>query len=361
MFNGFYKNKKILVTGHTGFKGGWLSLWLCVMGAEVLGFSLEPATSPSLYETLNLKSSMESVLGDIKDKEHLQKVFEKFKPEIVFHLAAQPLVRLSYFDPVTTYETNVLGTLNILEAARNCPSVQAFVNVTSDKCYENRETDYGYCETDPLGGYDMYSSSKGCAEILTASYRRSFLKNGEPFALASARAGNVIGGGDWAADRLVPDCVRFITQNKPITIRNPEAIRPWQHVLEPLSGYLLLGQKLSENGIKYSESFNFGPCDNSVLTVEEITSKIVTIWGQGEVIVQKDNTLHEAKLLKLNIKKAEEILNWKPLYNADKALESTVEWYKKFYGGEKMIEFTEKQILNYSEGHKKIWKNYLEI
>lgn len=361
MFNDFYKNKKILITGHTGFKGGWLSLWLSVMGAKVLGFSLKPSTNPSLYEVLNLKSSMESVYGDIRDKEHLQKVFEKFKPEIVFHLAAQPLVRLSYFNPVTTYETNVLGTLNVLEAARNCTSVQAFVNVTSDKCYENQETDCGYCETDPMGGYDMYSSSKGCAEILTASYRRSFLKDGEPFALASARAGNVIGGGDWAADRLVPDCVRFINQNQPIIIRNPEATRPWQHVLEPLSGYLLLGQKLFEIGAKYSEGFNFGPCDDSVLTVKEITSQIVNIWGQGEVIVEKDDTLHEAKLLKLNIEKAEKILDWKPLYKVDKALESTVEWYKRFYEGKEMAGFTEKQILNYAEGHKKTWKNCLEM
>ncbi len=361
MYQDFYKNKKILITGHTGFKGSWLSLWLSLLGANVLGYSLEPETTPSMYNVLNLESCVESVLGDIRDRENLQRVFDKFQPEIVFHLAAQPLVRLSYFNPVTTYETNVLGTLNVLEASRKCSSVRAFVNVTSDKCYENKEIDYGYCETDSMGGFDMYSSSKGCAEILTSSYRRSFLKDGKPFALASARAGNVIGGGDWAADRLIPDCVRFINQNNPIIIRSPESIRPWQHVLEPLSGYLLLGQKLFENGQEYAESFNFGPYDTSVLTVEEITSKIVSIWGKGQVIVEKSDSLHEAKLLKLNIEKAKRNLGWSPLYDVNKAIEETIDWYKRFYNGEEMKKNTEKQILNYAEGCKKTWKNCLEI
>lgn len=350
-----------MITGHTGFKGSWLSLWLSVMGADVLGYSLEPNTTPSLSEALNLNSHIKSIIGDIRDKDNLKKVFKDFEPEIVFHLAAQPIVRLSYHEPVLTYETNVIGTLNVLEAAREAQSVKAFVNVTSDKCYENRECDYGYQETDPMGGYDMYSSSKGCAEILTASYRQSFLKDGKPFALASGRAGNVIGGGDWAADRLVPDCVRFLSQNKPIVIRNPIATRPWQHVLEPLSGYLLLGQKLLEEGANYSEGFNFGPYDDSVLNVENIVKKVIKNWGSGRLIIEKNDTLHEAKLLKLNIDKAQKVLNWKPLYAADEAIEKTVEWYKRFYNNEKMEDFTKEQILNYSEGIEKTWKNYLEI
>ena len=223
LFNETYKNKKVLITGHSGFKGSWLSLWLSILGAEVLGYSLEPNTNPSLYNILDLKNQIKSVIGDIRNNEKLKEVFNNFQPEIVFHLAAQPIVRLSYQEPIMTYETNVLGTLNVLEAARNAQSVKAFINITSDKCYENREIDYGYQETDPMGGYDMYSSSKSCAEILTASYRQSFLKDGKPFALTSARAGNVIGGGDWAQDRLIPDCIRSLSQNKPIIIRNPIA------------------------------------------------------------------------------------------------------------------------------------------
>lgn len=353
MFNEIYRDKKILVTGHTGFKGSWLSLWLKTLGADVFGYSLAPNTSPSLYKSLGLESKMQGVFADIRDKEKLNEVFRAFQPEIVFHLAAQPIVRLSYFDPVMTYETNVLGTLNVLEAARSCSSVKAFVNVTSDKCYENQETDYGYCEADPMGGYDMYSSSKGCAEILTASYRRSFLKEAKPFALASARAGNVIGGGDWAQDRLVPDCVRAIFQKQSIVIRNPVAIRPWQHVLEPLSGYLLLGQKLLEDGAKYSEGFNFGPYDDSVLTVKDVAQKIVDFWGQGEVVVQKTDDLYEAKLLQLNIQKAKEVLDWEPLYDSDTAVKTTVEWYQRFYQGEEMYDFTKEQIQNYSKGRIK--------
>lgn len=353
LFNETYKNKKVLITGHTGFKGSWLSLWLSTMGGDVLGYSLEPNTKPSLYETLDLNSKIKSVYGDIRNKEYLNKIFEEFQPEIVFHLAAQPIVRLSYQEPIMTYETNVLGTLNVLEAARKSNSVRAFVNVTSDKCYENQETDYGYQETDPMGGYDMYSSSKGCAEILTTSYRKSFLQNGKPFALASARAGNVIGGGDWAQDRLIPDCVRFLSQNKAITIRNPIATRPWQHVLEPLSGYLLLGQKLLENGEKYSEGFNFGPRDDSVLTVKEVVEKTIQNWGSGEIIVEKTDNLHEANLLKLNIEKVQKTLNWEPTYSADEAIKLTIDWYKRFYSGEKMEDFTTEQIKNYTKNSLK--------
>lgn len=347
MFSGIYKNKRVLVTGHTGFKGGWICLWLSMLGAEILGYSLEPDTSPCFYDVINLKDTIRSVFGDIRDKEKLSRIFKEFKPEIVFHLAAQPLVRLSYFEPVMTYETNVIGTLNVLEAARASESVKAFVNITSDKCYENREIDYGYRETDAMGGYDMYSSSKGCAEILTSSYRRSFLSKGESFLLASGRAGNVIGGGDWALDRLVPDCARFISNNEPIIIRNPIATRPWQHVLEPLSGYLLLGQKLIEEGVNFADGFNFGPHDSSVLTVAEVAQKIVHYWGKGEVIVHKADNLHEANLLKLNIEKAQKILNWNPAYSADEAIKKTVEWYKCFYNGDKMLNFTMEQINDY--------------
>src|SRR5574344_944833 len=241
-----YKNKKVLVTGITGFKGSWLSLWLKSLGAEVFGYALEPNTNASMFDKLDINDKVKVVFGDILDRENLEKVFKEFKPEIVFHLAAQPLVRLSYAEPVLTYETNVIGTLNVLEAARKCNSVEVFVNITTDKCYENIEKNYAYKETDAMGGYDMYSSSKGCVELMSASYRRAFLKDG--FALACARAGNVIGGGDWAVDRLVQDCIRTIKENKKIEIRNPIAIRPWQYVLEPLCGYLMLGEKLLQGG-----------------------------------------------------------------------------------------------------------------
>jgi CDP-glucose 4,6-dehydratase len=248
-----------------------------------------------------------------------------------------------------TYETNVIGALNVLEAARNCSSVKVFVNITSDKCYENKEVDYGYCETDPMGGYDMYSSSKGCAEILTSSYRRSFLNDGKPFLLASGRAGNVIGGGDWALDRLVPDCARFISKNEPIVIRNPVATRPWQHVLEPLSGYLLLAQKLLNGEKEFADGFNFGPEDDSILTVAEVARKVVRYWEHGEVTVNKPDNLHEANLLKLNIEKAKNLLKWNPTYSADQAIQKTVEWYKNFYNNEQMYDFTLKQINEYAE------------
>lgn len=344
-----YKGKKVLVTGHSGFKGSWLTLWLNELGAEVIGYSKEPNTNPSLYNILNLEQKCTSIFGDIRDKEHLEKVFNEHKPEIVFHLAAQPLVRLSYFEPVETYETNVLGVLNVLEAAKKSGSVKTFINVTTDKCYENIEKDYAYKEEDKMGGYDMYSSSKACSEILTASYRNSFLKAGMGFSLASARAGNVIGGGDWALDRLVPDCARFISQDKKIEIRNPEATRPWQHVLEPLSGYLLLGTKLIQDGEKYSDCFNFGPNPESVLNVGEVTKKMVECWGCGEVVVKKTDAIHEANLLQLDITKAKEVLNWHPKYTANEAVQRTVEWYKRFYDGEEMYDFTLSQIKEYEE------------
>lgn len=347
MFNNIYKNKKVFLTGHTGFKGSWLSLWLKSLGAEVLGYSLEPATEPSMFKELNIDKEIKSVFGNILDTSKLEKTMNAFQPDIIFHLAAQPLVRLSYFEPVLTYQTNVIGTLNVLEAARKCSSVKAFVNVTTDKCYENMEVNHGYKEDEPMGGYDMYSSSKGCVEIMSSSFRRSFLQEESAYAMATARAGNVIGGGDWALDRLIPDCIRSINSNKPIVIRNPIAVRPWQHVLEPLSGYLLLGQKLLEDGKKYAQGFNFGPNEDSVLTVAEVSKKVVEKYGKGEIIVGEKSPLHEAGLLMLNIDKAKIVLNWTPSLTADQAIDNTVEWYKCFYDGSDMLSFTLAQIKEY--------------
>ena len=349
VFNDIYKNKRIFLTGHTGFKGSWLSLWLSKLGAKVCGYSLEPNTNPSMFKELDIENKItKSVIGNILDFGKLSKEIIDFQPDLIFHLAAQPLVRLSYSEPILTYETNVIGSLNVLEAARHCSSVKAFVNITTDKCYENKEINRGYKEDEPMGGYDMYSSSKGCVEIMSSSFRRSFLQEEGTYAMATARAGNVIGGGDWALDRLVPDCIRYINENKPIEIRNPIAVRPWQHVLEPLSGYLLLGQKLYESGKKYAEGFNFGPNEDSVLKVAEVAQMVVENYGRGEVVVHKKDNLHEANLLMLNIEKANRVLGWKPTYAANEAIKETVEWYKYFYDSDKdMYEVTMKQIEAY--------------
>jgi len=358
MFNNIYKNKKVFLTGHTGFKGSWLTLWLAKLGAKVCGYSLAPNTNPSMFKELDIENKIEkSIIGDILDYEKLQKAMQDFQPDIVFHLAAQPLVRLSYSEPILTYQTNVIGSLNVLEAARHCNSVKAFVNITTDKCYENKELSRGYKEDEPMGGYDMYSSSKGCVEIMSSSFRRSFLQDEKSMAMATARAGNVIGGGDWALDRLIPDCIKSINQNIPIEIRNPLAVRPWQHVLEPLSGYLLIGQKLFENGKQLAEGFNFGPKEESVLKVSEVAQKLVENYGKGEVVVHKKDDLHEANLLMLNIDKAKNILDWAPAYAASKAISETVEWYKHFYNQDTdMYKFTIRQIEEY-EGTVKWNKN----
>ncbi len=349
MFNNIYTGKRVFLTGHTGFKGSWLSLWLTNFGAEVCGYSLAPNTKPSMFEELNIEDKIaKSVIGDILDEGKLQQTINEFKPDIVFHLAAQPLVRLSYSEPVLTYKTNVIGSLNVLEAARHCPSVRAFVNVTTDKCYENKEINRGYREDEPMGGYDMYSSSKGCVEILSSSFRRSFLQEAGTMAMATARAGNVIGGGDWALDRLIPDCVRSINKGIDIEIRNPIAVRPWQHVLEPLSGYLLLGQKLLEDGKKYADGFNFGPNEDSVLTVAEVSQMACDFYGKGKVIVGEKSPLHEAGLLMLNIEKAKTILGWTPTLTAKQAIQNTIEWYKHFYNKDTdMFKFTIEQIKEY--------------
>ena len=354
MFDNIYKNKKVFITGHTGFKGSWLTLWLTQLGARVCGYSLEENTVPSMFNELNIGEKIEkSVIGDILDYEKLYNSIQEFQPDIVFHLAAQPLVRLSYSEPILTYKTNVIGSLNVLECARNCKSVKAFVNVTTDKCYENKEVSRGYHEDEPMGGHDMYSSSKGCVEIMSSSFRRSFLQEENTYAMATARAGNVIGGGDWALDRLIPDCVRSINNGIEIEIRNPVAVRPWQHVLEPLSGYLLLGQKLLEEGKTYAEGFNFGPSEESVLKVAEVAQKVCEYYGKGEVVVHKRDNLHEANLLMLNIEKANKVLGWTPTYTANQAIKETVEWYKHFYNQDtNMFEFTIEQIKKYEENIK---------
>ena len=345
MWKNTYKGKKVLVTGHSGFKGSWLTLWLKEMGADVCGYALPPNTTPSLFNAAHVEDGIVNIFGDILDADKLNKTFQDFQPEIVFHLAAQPLVRLSYAEPVLTYQTNVMGTLHVLESARKTASVKAFVNVTTDKCYENKEVNRGYKEDEPMGGYDMYSSSKGCVEILSSSYRRSFLQNG--YAMATARAGNVIGGGDWAADRLLPDCVRAIETGQEIEIRNPVATRPWQHVLEPLSGYLLLGHLLYTQGSKYAEGFNLGPNADSVLTVAEVAQLAVKEYGRGSVKVHKRDDLHEANLLMLDITKAAQVLGWTPTYTAQEAIAKTIAWYKHFYQGEPMLGFTLEQIHEY--------------
>lgn len=346
MFNNIYKNKTVLITGHAGFKGSWLAFWLTLLGAKTVGYSLLPDTESCLYDVLHLSDLLAgNSIADINDENTLNTFFAAHKPDIVFHLAAQPLVRLSYKEPLKTYQTNVIGTLNVLEAARKTPSVKAFINITTDKCYENKEKQEGYREDEPLGGYDMYSSSKGCSEILTSSYRRSFLSGGKPFSLASARAGNVIGGGDWSQDRLIPDCIRAFRQGRTVTIRSPFATRPWQFVLEPLAGYLRLGQLLLEKGAPYAQGYNLGPEMNKDMKVYEVAQKTAEVWGSGKVEVKNGDGLHEAKLLQLNIEKAEKELGIKPVYTAEEAIIKTTQWYKVFYEAKTdMRVYTQRQI-----------------
>jgi len=337
-FKGLYDGKKVLVTGHTGFKGSWLCIWLKELGAELIGYSLEPPSIPSNFEACNLKSKMKHIHGDVRDLNHLLEVFKQYQPEIVFHLAAQPLVRLSYDEPKLTFDTNVGGTVNVLEAVRLTPSVKAFINVTSDKCYENREWVWGYREQDPMGGHDPYSASKGCAELVFAAYQRSFFNNklsGErKVGVASVRAGNAIGGGDWGIDRIIPDCIKALTKNEPVGIRNPRAIRPWQHVLEPLSGYLWLGAMLLEDLIRYSGGWNFGPQNEATRMVQEVVESFIKLWGSGSwtnVSIIEANPVHEATLLKLCCDKAHAYLNWRACLTLREALEFTAQWYKDYY------------------------------
>jgi CDP-glucose 4,6-dehydratase len=334
----FWRERRVFITGHTGFKGSWLCLMLTSLGAKVSGYALAPPTNPNLFELAKIDTLITSTIADVRDGEALQVALLAAKPEIVIHMAAQPLIRESYRNPVETYAVNVMGTVNLLEAIRSCDSVRAVVNVTTDKCYENREWSWGYRENEPMGGYDPYSSSKGCSELVTAAYRNSFFNlddfKSHGVALASARAGNVIGGGDWADDRLICDCVRSLLVKEKIVIRNPDAIRPWQHVLEPLSGYMLLAQKLHQEGSAFAQGWNFGPNDEDAKPVEWIVQRLCERWGAGaSYSLDSGNHPHEATYLKLDCSKAKAFLGWKPRWDLEKALDSIVEWTQGYKQG----------------------------
>jgi CDP-glucose 4,6-dehydratase len=346
----FWKGKKVFLTGHTGFKGSWLSLWLQNMGAVVKGYSLDVNTNPALFTQANVSEEMESEIGDIRNLEKLTKSMVSFSPDILIHMAAQPLVRLSYQEPVDTYTTNVIGTVNVLEAARKCSALKAIVSVTTDKCYENKEWDWGYREIEPMGGHDPYSSSKGCAELVTSAYRRSFFSSEGTASLASARAGNVIGGGDWAEDRLIPDILRAFEKSKPVVIRNPLSTRPWQHVLEPLSGYLVLAQELFLNGDDFAEGWNFGPKDEDCKPVSWILDKMVESWGgNASWSLDKENNPHEAGFLKLDCSKAASRLKWKPKWNLQLTLRAIVDWHQIYSNGGDIKKQCLKEINTYSK------------
>ena len=355
MYNDVYKGKTVLVTGHTGFKGSWLSIWLTMMGAKVVGYSLDPYSDKGNFEACHLHDKLYAdVRGDTRDYIHLSQTIEKYQPEIIFHLAAQALVRTAYQHPKETYETNLMGSLNIMEAVRLHNCVKTVVMITSDKCYENVEQIWGYKETDRMGGYDPYSSSKGCTELMISSYRDSYFnpkdyaKHGK--AIASVRAGNVIGGGDWSDNRLIPDCIRYIEAGKDIEIRNPIATRPWEHVLEPLSGYLKVGQKLMENPVEYSTSFNFGPHISANKTVFEVVKRLVDYYGKGKVVDASDpNAVHENTLLNLDVTKAYVMLQWEAKWGLQEAIEKTVDWYKEALHCDDMYDFCVKQILEHGE------------
>lgn len=348
----FWRNKKILVTGHTGFKGSWLCLWLQQLGADITGLSLQPPTNPNLFTKVKITEGMHSIIGDIRDLTLVKQVFRELQPKIVIHLAAQSLVRYSYQNPVETYSTNVMGTLHILEGIRSVKSVRAALMITTDKCYDNKEWGWGYRENEPMGGYDPYSSSKGCAELLIASYRNSYFPNHSytehQTAIASARAGNVIGGGDWATDRLIPDIIKAISAEKVVEIRNPHAIRPWQHVLEPLSGYLLLTEKLYSEGTAYAEAWNFGPQPEDAKSVKWIVEKIVQHWGEGaQWQLDQNRHPHEAHYLRLDCSKAQQRLQWFPRWSLEEALVKIVTWHQADLAGESMREFSLAQISEY--------------
>jgi CDP-glucose 4,6-dehydratase len=331
----FWQGKRVFLTGHTGFKGSWLSLWLASLGVEVKGYALNPPTLPSLFNEAKVGSIINSQIGDIRDQDALYESMLKFNPDILIHMAAQPLVKYSYDAPIETYEVNVIGTAKVLEVARSCSNLKAIVNITTDKCYENDERTKGYKENDPMGGYDPYSSSKGCAELVTSAYRRSFLQE-QDIGLASVRAGNVIGGGDWADDRLIPDILRSFEKSEPVVIRNPKATRPWQHVLEPLSGYLILAEKLYKNQKEYAEGWNFGPNENDVKPVDWILDKMISKWPGSSWELDKNISPHEVDFLKLNITKAKLRLNWNPTWNLNQTLEKIVYWHKAWLNKEDM-------------------------
>lgn len=354
MDDSFWPAKRILITGHTGFKGGWLSLWLSAKGSEVIGYALDPPTDPSFFAACGLSERMTSIQGDVRDLEHLTSVANQYQPELVVHMAAQALVRRSYQNPIETFSTNVMGTVNVLEMVRRCPSIKTVLIITSDKCYDNREWYWGYREIDPMGGYDPYACSKGCAELVTSSFRNSFFPEASytdhGVAIASARAGNVIGGGDWAQDRLVPDICKAAMAGESVRIRNPEAVRPWQHVLDPLHGYICLMERLAKEGTEFAGGWNFGPEDANCQPVSQIVSDIKRFWGNRLVWTQDDGDHpHEAGYLKLDCSKARQRLNWIPRLDLTTALEWTVEWYQAFQSGDDIHSLSEEQIKRYEE------------
>ncbi len=341
-FDGVFQGKRVLVTGHTGFKGSWLSVWLSMLGCEVIGYALDPLNDLDNFVLCGLDDKLTDIRGDIRDKKHLDEVFKTYKPEIVFHLAAQPIVRTSYSLPSETFETNIMGTVNLLECVRNSDCVMACIIVTSDKCYENREQIWGYREDDPLGGFDPYSASKGCAEIVSSAYRRSY-----NMAVSSVRAGNVIGGGDWSNQRIIPDCIRALQKGEAIEVRNPDSVRPWQFVLEPLYGYLLTASKMLADPIKYSGAWNFGPDFDSIVSVSHIVKKVIEIWGSGQwKDMSGSYAPHEAGLLNLDCTKSKTYLGFRQRLSLEDTLKQTLEWYKEYKNGN-VLEICIKQIAYY--------------
>lgn len=347
--NTFWHNKKVFVTGHTGFKGGWLCIWLNMLGAKVYGYALNPPTNPSLFSVANVEETLAShIMADIRDYQTLSSQISSIQPDIVIHLAAQPLVRKSYIDPIETYSTNVMGTVNLFEAIRKTASIKAVVNVTTDKCYENQEWLWPYREYEPMGGFDPYSNSKGCSELVTSAFRRSFFSQ-SGVAVASARAGNVIGGGDWAEDRLIPDFLRSIQANQTLDIRSPNAIRPWQHVLEPLSGYLLLAEKLYTEGEKYASAWNFGPNEDDAKPVRWIVEKLINANPGATWQINQNPQPHEANYLKLDSSKAKNLLEWQPTWRLTQALDKIIDWHNAWQQRANMQLVCEKQILEYTQ------------
>ena len=347
-----FKNKTIFMTGHTGFIGSWLSFWLTSMGSKVVGYSLEPPTNPSLFDTLGLKDSLTHIIGDVNDKTKLYESIVTSNPDFVFHLAAQPLVTQSYEKPIETFQTNIMGTANLLDSMKQMSNISVCIVFTSDKCYENRETNHAYTENDPVGGHDPYSASKGSAELIVQSYRNSFFKSSndeQSTSIATIRSGNVIGGGDWAENRIVSDCIKSLINDKPIPLRNPQSIRPWQHVLEPISGIFCLAKKMWEDRISYSEPWNFGPDITNTMNVKELVEQIINEWGMGSwEDISHNDAPHEAKSLMLDSSKAKKSLDWNPVYSTKEAIEQTTRWYKEYY--EKnvdMKDFTLSQIVHY--------------